>query len=529
MNKAGLIRLVVVLVLGGFGSAQAQQPEIVVRRSAYATGPVPMQEFIGQRPDVELIPRGAGAPRGHLWIRSVYQSLLIVGKVDGRQPDFPRTKAEILSKDHIEVWIAGSKEVGLPELGWGDQFEDTLLPKGQESCAELTKNAVDPFESERECRGWVATQERYRRQLKRIFLRQWLLAPDLETEAYATPAFEKIEKEFSGLGDKIPVELKPQGEPRMFLFPDPSGYWFEISVPFDAFPPWPNLQLGQIYLLVDVFGAAPPGKVNGAYSTSSGSRVYGDAKTFNEARLEVPETFRLTPCELPLMGTDKRGNYHPAWFLPLAVTAEHENAAETFVVVNDPAGYRYGPAGLSPTVRPTNYFWLGAGPGKWVCGPSLTYRAGDDSKSFPYKIAKEGLDVRRLEDGHLLIKTGPRVWYSEFGSGQCGVCPWTDLRIFDLGPDLSLRPALSLGDMIGPPNLLSEDFKVSAGWLKITQYELKGNEDNSAETWSSVAWCLSEKNESQNSRAYVYEKCAEKDNAEPPNPPVLKELRDLPE
>lgn len=482
--------------------------------------PMPISYFGSAPPDVTLVPHGDGARNGHLWIRTADDGLYIAGKLEGEQPDFAHAKSQILRKDHIEVWLSGTPEVDLPDMGWGNQFEDETLPNGEKSCAAWAKQEASASAGgnpEEKCRAWAIAQKSYRPYFKRLFLRQWLMTPDYGIESFATPAFDEIERRFSGLGDRVPGMMKPKGKLQMFLFPSPTGYSFEIFIPVEAFPPLPSLSPGELYLLVDVFNAAPAGKKEGVYSTSSAARVYGKAETFNLLRLDVPFHFSLTPCDLPLVGSDKRGAAHPAWFIPSGRRGMQD---ESFLVLNDPGGYRYEPAGLSPTVRSTRYFWRSAGANGWVCGPDLTYKKGSKSESFPYSVSEDGFDTKLLPDGHLLIKTGPRVGYSEFGSGQCGACPTTDLRIFDLTTGLKLNQVLALGNTISAPALLSQDFAVSPDWSRITEYDLK-----EGGSWSSTTWCLRINSQKDNPDAYVYEKCVSKENVQPPDPPILKELR----
>lgn len=507
----------------------AQQPAAIVVHASRMAAPTPIGMFTGELPDIVLAPRGEGARRGRLWIRTA-AGLYITGQVDGDQPDFPHSKDQILSKEHVEVWLSGTPNFDLPEIAWGDQFGDHTLPRGEESCADLAGQLApqDRAESEKKCREWAATQVRYRPYFKRLFVRQWLLAPDLAVESYAAPAYEEIAKRFSNLGDKVPEFMKPGGKPQMFLFPEQSGYSFGVFIPFDAFPPLSSLRPSELYLLVDVFKAAAPNKKMGVYSTSSPARAYGKPETFNALRLDPPFFFRLTPCDLPLVGTDKREEHHPAWFFPSLGLGQ--DVSDTFIVVNDPAGYRYEPAGLSPTVRRTHYFWKEAGHNEWVCGPHLTYWNRGRSESFPYTLSEDGFETKRLSTGELLVKTGPRVWHSEFGSGQCGACPWADLRIFELGKEAKFWGLLNLGDIIGgAPGLFSQDFTVSADWSQITEYDLKSNEENLPGSWSSTTFCLKPNTRTDEPHAYMYEKCGQKENVQPPNPPVLKELRDLPD
>lgn len=511
-------------------SSPPPRPPIIVHADSFSELPSFINHFTSQLPDMWLTPRGTGARHGSLWIRSTPSGLYIFGKVDGEQPVFPRAQNEILAKDHVEVWLAGQPDFDLPAIGWGNQFDDETLPKGEASCAEwAAQHAASSLieQAAKKCHDWATAQSQYRPYLKRLFLRQWLLAPDLAAEeSFATPAYDELQARFSNLGDDVPEFMKPGGEPQMFLFPEQSGYSFGISVPFEAFPPLSTLRPADLYVLVDVFSPATPGQTASVYSTSSSDRDYAKPETFNHLRLDPPFSFHLTPCEAPLVGTDKRGEYHPAWFLP--VGNPEQNISDAFILVNDPAGYRYDPAGLSPTIRPTHYFWKDAGPGGWVCGPHLTYRKGDQTASLPSTISTDGFDTKRLADGTLLVKTGPRVWYSEFGSGQCGACPRTDLRIFELGAGARFYQILGLGDVVGgPPTLFSQDFTVSPDWSRITQFDLKAGEDGSPGSWSSTTFCLKLSAEKDAPHAYTYEKCAEKENVQPPDPPILKDLRDV--
>lgn len=489
--------------------------------------PISISQFTSTPPDVKLMPHGNGARNGRLWLRADYSGLYVIGQVDGGQPEFPHSKSEMLSKDHIEVWLAGTPDLDLPEVGWGNQFQDEILPKGEESCADwASQQALNKgADAEKKCRTWAALQVRYRPYFKRLFLRQWLLAPDLAMESFATPAFDEIEKRFSNLGDKLPDLMKPRGKPQMFVLPSQAGYGFVTVIPYEAFPPLTSLGLDQLYLLVDIFSSASSGKKMGEYSTSSERRVYGKAETFNSLWLATGPFLRLTPCDTPLTESDKRGVYHAAWFLLPAKRDAY--VSDTFIVVNDPLGYRYEPAGLSPSVRTEHNFWKELTNDEWVCGPQLTYNKGAKSESTPITVGEEGFDAKRLASGELLVKAGPRVWYSEFGSGQCGACPRTDLRIFELGTDMKFYQVLDLGETIGgAPGLSSEDFTVSPDWSEITDY--RGEEDiknlSAPWSWSSTTWCLKTNDKKDQPHSHVYEVCGQKDNVQPPNPPVLKGL-----
>jgi hypothetical protein len=473
--------------------------------------------FKSMPPDITLIPHGEGARNGHLWIRNLGFALLIAGEVYGEAPDFPKNQNWILSKDHIEVWLAAGTDVAMPVIGWGNQFDQNEFPKGPDSCADFGKDdrgSADAIAAkQKKCRDWVATQQRYRPVFKRLFTRQWLLTDYYSVESYATPAYEAITRNFasdqSRYSEEVPDMLKPQGKVQMWVSQawvshDRPAYTFQIEIPYTSFPPLPTLELRDLRLMVDVFSPAPPGKKMGPFSTSSPLRVFGKPETFNWIRLDPARTFQMTPCAIGLTGTDKYRDEHPGWFIPHASESTGWQS-DAFILVNESHGYAYDPDGLSPVVRRIHNFWHVIGTGEWVCGPDLAYRKGE-----------EGFDAKRLPDDTLLIKSGPRVYGSEFGSGQCGACPRVDMRIFAVNKDLKLHKALDLGGIIDT-NGQSEDFSLRDDWLKVIQFEeAPENDKGEFGPWSSTTWCLKD---------LEYEKCEEKQNVQPPSPPLLKELR----
>jgi hypothetical protein len=178
------------LALAWAQEAGAPKVAPVAVRSAQFTGQLKsLEQFTSVMPDITLIPRGEGARHGQLWIRtaSFYPffgaptALFIAGKVDGPPPDFPLTTDLLSSKDHIEIWLAASRDVDLPDIGWHNQFEEVTLPKGVASCEDWARN--DAFahgggvDGVKRCEVWAESQVRYRQFFKRLFVRQWLLAP----------------------------------------------------------------------------------------------------------------------------------------------------------------------------------------------------------------------------------------------------------------------------------------------------------------------------------------------------------------
>jgi hypothetical protein len=501
--------------------APIKVPQVLGRGLAYDIKPY------NDRPaDLTLIPHGAGARRGKLWLDNIGSGLLVVGQVDGEHPDFPRNKNLILEKDHLEIWLADSKDPDLPPLGWGNQFDQVTLPNGADSCAEWARKVDTPAApnasgAEKRCRTWADTQAQYRPSLKRLFVRQWLVTPDYAVESFAAPAYDRIAQRFASDrpgSEEVPTPLKPSDLLQMrFLAPrEDHGYTFEILIPFTEFPPLSSTELRELRVLVDVFNPPPAGKKAGAYATSSPSRVYARPDTFNQLTFDPPQQFHLTPCDVPLAAKDKYQDTHPAWFVPQAVQG-FDFESDAFILVNDGGGYQYEPEALSPVARPVHHFWHVIGTNEYVCGPYLSYRRGEKLLNFDVDVDRDGFDARRLPGGDLLIKVGPRVYGSEFGAGQCGACPRTDLRIFRIGADLHLQEMLNLGGIVDNGSGASQDFSVSRDWSHVVQYDEGAMDDQGKPgPWSSTTWCRGES---------AYRQCDHQDTAEPPDPPVLKELR----
>lgn len=495
--------------------AQNSQSAIPVPQLDPGTVGQPSFRFAGGVPAVvHLIPHGNGARNGHVWVGNTGQSIRIVGEVDGEAPDWPKDRPSFLSKDHVEVWLAGVSDVKMPPIGWGDQFGEQQLDD-LKRCSDLHsyQGPEHNAEAQQNCRDWFETQQEYRAIARRLFLRQWLLAENLSVESYATPAYGIISTKYAG--DDLAI-LKPQGDVRFHAEQRSGkpGYIFEVDIPYSSFPPINTLQLSELRVMVDVFRAAPPGRREGPFSTTSAARADGKPDTFNVLRLDPPRVFELSPCGSKLEGTDAYGKVHAAWFIP-KVTSGDSYQADAFLIVNEAHGYQYEPEEtVSPTVRPIHFFWHKIGTAEWACGPALTYRGGNTIREYGGEVSQEGFEARRTPDGRILIKEGPWVWHSEFGSGQCGACPRMKLKVMTLDSNLNLITLLDLEDRIGgPPEPSSGDITVSPDWSQVEKFEQTGP-DKEHLTWSSVMFCL---------KSGRYTECGRKVGVKPPDPPVIRQ------
>jgi hypothetical protein len=127
-------------------------------------------------------------------------------------------------------------------------------------------------------------------------------------------------------------------------------------------------------------------------------------------------------------------------------------------------------------------------------------------------IVDEGarLEVKMLADGDRLIKDGPRVWMSYYGSGQCGACPRAGITIYyeDKSSGKLLRALDHVGVVEGEGSDI--DYTVSDDWQRVELYEGKGD----TLSWTQTSFCL-------RSGDRKYQECGHKNNVQPPNPRTL--------
>jgi hypothetical protein len=496
----------------------AQQKPVLV-----ADGVAP-SDWHSQTPTFVLTPAGPGARPGQVWVRKSPDGLLIAGHVDGAPPVFPAHAGELMTKEHLEIWLAVEPNPEMPVMGWGNQFGDIDLPNGELSCAAALKDVSgDDVDTEltENCQSWARKQRSYRIQLKRLFVRQWQLAPQVGVESFAAPAYRQIEQIFAGSKAEdavsLPKELKPEGVPEMKVkLHSGSGYDFETLIPWKLFPPAKDPAVRQVTLMVEVFAPALAVRKSGVYSTTAPGRGYADFAAFSQIQFGRAKEYQISPCHYSATVPDAWGDgTHTAYFFP----SQEELVRKTLALDNYRAGYAYEPAGLSPEVGSSEFFWKNVAPGEYLCGPPLRYYkggAGTDLKSgfnghkrqSALYIDKDDFDVHRLPGGPLLIRNGPRTTIlTRFGTGTCGACPVGELAVYSLDQNLKLSELLNLSDVVG--NELDDmDIQISPAWDRVGLYRHKQD----AETWDDEFYCL---------KGTSYEKCGTAQTP-PPEPLTLK-------
>ena len=125
------------------------------------------------------------------------------------------------TRDHVSLWLAASRDVEMPELGWGNQH-------GVTNCKQLEEPQPSREES---CQTWEARQMRYRQQLHRLFVRHWELAPVVTHENFASEAYRGLVPFMTNWDCQFFAKLEPGGGPLMdsSLGPDDVSH-FEILV-----------------------------------------------------------------------------------------------------------------------------------------------------------------------------------------------------------------------------------------------------------------------------------------------------------
>lgn len=440
-----------------------------------------------------------GSRAGRIWVAQTEDGLALAGEVAGTAPHWIRDPAKAEPGDFVEIWLADTVEPTLPPVGFGHQF-GYVYPRSESDCQSLP-DASDVGESglsvARECVKWMASQAEYRKTFRKLFLRGWRLTPRAVTEIAATPAFASLSKESQS---KL-VVLMPGEAPAVKLQDhDLEGlaYRFEAIIPWGAFPPMRPLRLGEVRLRVDIFASGAGASV----VRSSTTDVLG-GDTFNPFPLPTPREYFLTPCRYsprdfvidtgpsrtPLVPSDNAQVY----FQP----RKDLNVENLIVVENEVAGYQYhpNPESRSPIAYSAPFFSRDLGSGRTVCWPRLAFWDGRRLFTAGDLIDPGArVELRAVSDSRFLLKVGPTVAYSYYGSGQCGGCPRVSLDIYSLDVETGgLVNGLSYFEVVGGFAGQDLDIEVSPNWKTVTVFESRSAEEDPADpevVWTATRYCF---------------------------------------
>lgn len=467
---------------------------------------------------------------GNIWIGRAEQGLIVAGKIRGDKPRWPQSPDQMALTDHIEVWLSDVNEPELPSIGWGNQFGNEVLTS-ETDCIRFKSQETRRSNEDavKECTSWYKAQLKYRKAVSKLFVRQWQIAPALTVETYSSPAFLSFDQDIQ---KKLSL-LKPSGSPEVKVL-EAAGkdhsYSFEMVIPWNAFPPLKPLQLKNIRIMVDVFSPGKGERKYGAFSSTSPNRKYGQVQTFNTLTLKSRDYY-LTPCNYelpnsdPVIALDPSVRYLSAspaaqlYFLP----TENLDLRTLLLLDNEVHGYQYNPdpKSNSPIVHSVNFFTLQITPQELICGPRLAYvKDGAVYKWQNFVIdSQKFFDARKQGDGSTLVKEGPRVFYSYYGSGQCGACPRVLLNIYHIDTKNKVASEAFTYEGMTQTEISDIDIHVSEDWKTVTIFEEHSNYDtgNGGERnrWTKSDYCL-------DLTAGEYNACGSQDPSPSPSLRVLK-------
>lgn len=458
-----------------------------------------------------LLPTSPAARGGRVWVAQSADGLIIAARVNGPAPRFAKTPAEMAGADHVELWVALTDEVALPKIGWGNQFGPVELASADE--CSTREELADDRNAIADCRAWFAEQQAYRRQFRKLFVRQWQLAPGVVTETFAQPAFAQLPSEAKEQIEALAPSTASANAPAARFAPvSDGGYGVEIAVPWSAFPPSPTLELTRLRLMVDVFSPGAGGTSYGPFATTAADRKYGDVTALNAVRLEPPRRWQIGRCGYQLTASDQWDEQAlPAYFLPVGGALVND----IFVIENYAAGYQYTPGGFSPVITSTRFFSEDVTPEVTLCGPPFALRRGAKTSFIDDLGLLPGSRIKPVAGGWLVAQ-GPYVGIaSRFGSGACGACPLISLQVLFL-PAAEGPPAVAFSD-----SWLIEDEDVNDGvgrnarvtisddLATITAWEGEAPEDQPAVVWTRVRKCY-------DPARHTFVDCGREENVRPP-------------
>lgn len=176
---------------------------------------------------------------------------------------------------------------------------------------------------------------------------------------------------------------------------------------------------------------------------------------------------------------------------------------------------------ISPTIYTTEFYDLKLADGAHICGPWLTFRTPtgvnirlrSDQSRMIY-LDRSGFSAKRLPDGSHLVKFGPAVEHSKFGSGQCGMCPYVYMQVLRIWPDGRSVLVGAASGRVGDIDLADMDVQFADDWNRFTVYRLT---EYGTDKWISETRCW-------NGERYV--KCAESTASKPPSPRFVEPRRE---
>jgi hypothetical protein len=473
-----------------------------------------------------VLPATPTTPQTLVWIAQVDGGLAVAAEIR-------TTGAPNLQNPRLSIWLADAGPPALPPIGWGHQFGFETL------ASEAECETVDWGEELRAfCAEWFREQVEHRSRLAPLFERRWVVsatAPEVPAETLARPAFEALAPEVrSRLGPLEPAaepDAQPDARARS-VAGTPGALGLEVLVPWTAFPPVKALDFTAMRVRVGLVG-----RDAGPEAAGAGVAVPEDLPP---RRLTAPIEHRLTPCgyglgQIAIFSEPHVGVRLPSEQAGLYMIPEASGDLRRLIVIdNEAAGYQYEPdsASISPAAFAAEYSALELGDGEVLCGPFLAHKRGErvsetvegtlsgEESPWPFLIDARHMETRRLADGDWLVKEGPRVWWSYYGSGQCGACPRVGVRIHHVDAETgAVTETLGFTQLAGS-GVQDVEIEVSEDWREVIAYEsiTDWEEETPESHWRATRYCFRDAEAGQRPR---YDVCGEEEPV--PEPP--KRLR----
>ena len=459
-------------------------------------------------PALPLRKQDAAARAGVIHVASNATGLTVTGDVDGPSPRWPASATELSRAEHIDVWLTDTAATRLPPVGWGHQFDYLFITRDADCSTALADTTA---QSIRACIEWFHRETAARPLAARLFVRRWSVTPTLGVETFARPAYTSLPSNVAGA-----LRLfAPTGSvsSRFTTSIGRSGYHFAITIPWDALPPLRTTDLSALRLVVDVFSMTSDGTL--VRSTTSTSAVNAAAPV----PLTTPRRY-VAPCnatfEEPLT---QHGTASASLDASDSAVVYYRPGQSTVlrsaIVLDVPAaGYLYEPdPSMSAFNTDAMNFWsLRVGENETLCGPHLAYdRAGVITRSAMVVDLPDSVGVRRIAPNDLLIRAGPRTYFSYYGSGQCGGCARVRLEMFHVDRATGVLTSAFSYHGIAEPEVRDIDIELSADWRELTIFEgkLDVSGDTTIAKWHATTHCYAP-------ATHKYEPCRERDGVFPP-------------
>jgi hypothetical protein len=455
------------------------------------------------------------------------QALVWIGQVDGGLAVAAEIRpggASDGADAWLSIWLADADSPALPPIGWGHQFGFETLENEAECETMEWGEDLQAF-----CAQWYRDQVEHRRSLAPLFERRWVVsaqAPESPTETLARPAFAGLTAEVRSKLEPLEPSSGPEARARP-LAGTPSALGLEVLVPWEAFPPVKALDLSAVRVSVDLVA----GEAGSGLAVPTG---------LLPRALPAPPAHRLTPCGYGIrqiaifsepqvsvrLPSDRAGLY--------MIPARSGDLRRLIVIDNEAGGYQYEPdsTSVSPAAFEAEYSALELGGNEVLCGPFLAHKRGErvsdtvegtrsgEENPWPFLVDARHMETRQLADGDWLVKEGPRVWWSYYGSGQCGACPRVGVRVHHVDTETgAVTETLAFTQLAGS-GVSDVEIEVSEDWLDVIAYELVADweEDPPERHWKATRYCFRDAAEGQRPR---YDVCG----VEEPVPEPPKQLR----